>query len=219
MLTRHDRTVADCLEVLENVAPLGLGHIGFKDIGVEPEVLAELTRRIKDAGAKAYLEVVSETPAAALRSAEIAVELGVDRLLGGTDVAGTLKILEGSGIHYFPFAGQPVDHPTRLKGQPEEIAADCCRILKAGAAGVDLLAYRAEDAAPLALVRAARAALGYAPLIVAGNVDRLRRIRDLKAAGADAFTIGTAIFENTLDPQQPGLTEQIKQVWSWLHVT
>ena len=29
MLTRDDRTVADCIDVLGSVADLGLGHIGF----------------------------------------------------------------------------------------------------------------------------------------------------------------------------------------------
>ena len=40
MLTRQDRTVADCLDVLAQIAPLGLKHIGFKDIGVDPQTLA-----------------------------------------------------------------------------------------------------------------------------------------------------------------------------------
>lgn len=35
MLTRHDRTVPDCLAVLDEIAPLGLRHIGFKDIGAD----------------------------------------------------------------------------------------------------------------------------------------------------------------------------------------
>ncbi|HMB74895.1 MAG TPA: hypothetical protein VKN76_00735 [Kiloniellaceae bacterium] len=216
MLTRHDRTVANCLEVLETLLPLGLRHIGFKDIGADPQTLARLTRGIKDAGATSYLEVVSETPAAALRSAEMAVDLGVDRLLGGTEVAATLEILRGSEIAYFPFPGRPVGHPTRLMGQPQDVAADCSRFLEAGAAGADLLAYRAAEADPLALVRAARKALGDAPLIVAGSVDGRQQIRDLEAAGADAFTIGTAVFENAIAPQQPGLAAQIGQVLSWL---
>ena len=216
MLTRNDKTVADCEAVLAEVLPLGLRHIGFKDIGVDKATLRRLNRDIQAAGATSYLEVVSETQVAARRSAEMAVEIAVDRLLGGTEVEATLEILAGSGIDYFPFPGQPVGHPTRLKGQPEEVAENCRRFLEAGAAGADLLAYRAEEAAPLGLVRAAREALGTAPLIVAGDVDRQSRIDDLAAAGADAFTIGTAVFEKLLDPQRPGLAAQIERVLSWL---
>ena len=55
MLTRADQTVPDCLEVLEDIRSLGLTHLGFKDVGVSPEVLAELTRRIRQAGATSYM--------------------------------------------------------------------------------------------------------------------------------------------------------------------
>jgi hypothetical protein len=215
MLTRGDRTVPDCLEVLEAVLPLGLKHIGFKDLGVERHCLDALNRRIQEAGATSYLEVVSESPAAARRSAEMAAEIAVDRLLGGTEVAATLDILAGSGISYFPFPGHPVDHPTRLKGRPQDVAEHCRRFLDQGAAGADLLAYRAIDAEPLALIEAARQALGTAPLIVAGSIDSKERINDLAQAGVDAFTIGTAIFENAVVPERPGLTEQIECVATW----
>ena len=82
MMTRADRTIGDCLEVFDEVADLGLSHIGFKDVGVAPEVLDALHRRIKDAGAISYLEVVSLTPETARQSALAARRLGVDRLLG-----------------------------------------------------------------------------------------------------------------------------------------
>src|SRR3972149_2791866 len=82
MLTRGDETVKDCLELFDAVRPLGLAHVGFKDVGVDAETLHALNRRIKESGATSYLEVVSTTPAAGLRSAAMAVEIGVDRLLG-----------------------------------------------------------------------------------------------------------------------------------------
>src|SRR6185369_6439572 len=86
MLTRQDRTVADCLAVLDLILPLKLRHIGFKDIGVEKRTLTVLAERIRKAGAISYMEVVSTSPADTLNSARVAVELGIDRLLGGTDV-------------------------------------------------------------------------------------------------------------------------------------
>ncbi len=45
MLTRQDRTVENCLAVLEEIAPLGLTHIGFKDIGVDAQTLHLLNAR------------------------------------------------------------------------------------------------------------------------------------------------------------------------------
>ncbi|WP_226801659.1 hypothetical protein [Alkalilimnicola sp. S0819] len=212
MLTRQDRTVPDCLEVLERIASLPLRHIGFKDVGIEPARMQELNRRIHAAGALSYLEIVSEDGAAEERAARLALELGVDRLLGGTEVAAVRRVLAGSHIEYYPYPGRPAGHPTRLAGSPEQIAEDCRGLLSAGCTGANLLAYRATDAEPLALVRAARAALGGAPLIVAGNVDSPRRVRELAEAGAQAFTVGSAIFENRFAPRTPGLEAQLRAV-------
>ena len=86
MLTRSDQTVADCLEVLDEIRPIGLRHIGFKDVGVPPDVLRELVAAIRAQGATSYMEVVSTSAEACLNSARVARDIGVDRLLGGTQV-------------------------------------------------------------------------------------------------------------------------------------
>ena len=211
MLTWADQTVKNCLEVFDSISETGLGHVGFKDIGVDRATLTELHGRIKASGAVSYMEVVSTTSEACLHSARVARELGVDRLLGGFEVAATLELLAGSGIAYYPFPGRPEGHPTRLHGSPAEIAADCARMARAGCAGADLLAYRAVDAEPLALVEAARAALSGA-LIVAGSIDTPDQIRALAAAGVDAFTIGTAAFEGAFSPGKEGLRLQVEDI-------
>jgi len=211
MLTRSDQTVPDCLEVLEEIAPLGLTHIGFKDVGVPPDVLAELTRRIKAAGATSYMEVVSTSREACLASARVAREIGIDRLLGGTEVDDVLAILAGSAVRYLPFPGRPFDHPTRLGGSAAQVEADCRRFEALGCAGVDLLAYRATEADPLDLVRAARRGLS-GTLLVAGSVHGAEQIRALAAAGADAFTIGSAAFDGSFSPRMGSLRSQLRAV-------
>lgn len=211
MLTRSDQTVPDCLEVLEEIRPVGLSHIGFKDVGVPPEVLGELARRIKDCGATSYMEVVSTSSEAALRSARVAREIGIDRLLGGTQVDETLEILAGSKVRYLPFPGAPYDHPTKLAGTPAQIEADCRRFQALGCEGCDLLAYRATESDPLELVRAARRGMdGY--LLVAGSVQRADQIRALAGAGADAFTIGSAAFDGSFAPRMGSLRSQLRAV-------
>lgn len=212
MLTRHDQTVEDCLEVLESIESVGLTHMGFKDVGVDVATLKELNQRIKQGGATSYMEVVSTSPEACLRSARAAVEIGVDRLLGGTDVTQVMKILNGTGIGYYPFPGIPIGHPTRLGGTRELVSQHCRNYLEAGCAGVDLLAYRATEADPIDLVRAARDALPDAGLIVAGSVDSPDRIRALAEAGADAFTIGSAVFDGSFSPNKGAITSQLRDV-------
>ena len=212
MLTRNDRTVVDCLEVLESVSDLGLKHIGFKDVGVPTKTLKALTNVIKDMGATSYLEVVSETPEVCLNSARVGGELGIDCLLGGTAAVDILNILKGTPTLYYPFPGKPTGHPTKLGGTPKDIEAHCRKFLDAGCAGVDLLAYRATDADPLELVKAARRGLGTNRLIVAGSIASRHRIRDIAEAGADAFTIGSAVLDGSYNNTKGLLQSQISNV-------
>jgi heptaprenylglyceryl phosphate synthase len=81
-----------------------------------------------------------------------------------------------------------------------------------GCAGIDLLAYRATDADPLALVRAARRGIGDGRLIVAGRVDSAQQIHALAAAGADAFTVGSAVFDGTFSPTKGSLRSQVHDI-------
>ena len=213
MLTRADQTVADCLEVFEQIKDEGLRHIGFKDVGAERETLKELNRRIKASGATSYLEVVSESDAACLTSARAAIDIGVDRLMGGTQAEAILEILAGSGIEYFPFPGKPLGHPTELGGTAQDVAQHCRRFEALGCAGVDLLAYRAVEADPLDLVQSARAATkGW--LVIAGSVDSPDRIHELGRAGADAFTIGSAAFDGSFSPRKGTLNSQLRDILS-----
>ncbi len=213
MLTRQDRTVPDGLDVLARIAALGIKHIGFKDIGADEGLLRSLNAGIKNLGAQSYLEVVATSPAAALDSARMAASIGVDHLLGGTQIEQTLPIIAGSCVKYYPFPGTPTGHPTRLGGDAEKIAADTARMIAEGCAGVDLLAYRATEADPLELVRAARRACGPdKKLICAGGVDSPARIAALRDAGADAFTIGSAAFDGSFAPGKPGLIAQLQEI-------
>lgn len=208
MLTRDDQTVRDCLELIESLGELQPPHLGFKDVGVDPTTLARLQRRIKDTAATSYLEVVSTSRNRALESVRMAVDLGVDWLMGGTWVRETLELLDGTGIRYLPFPGTPVGHPTQLGGTPQQVAEHCRRFEEAGCAGVDLLAYRATDAAPIDLVRSARRATS-GRLVVAGSIGNAHQIRELASAGVDAFTIGSAAMTGSFAPRKGTLQGQL----------
>lgn len=213
MLTHHDKTVANCLEVCESIAETGLTHIGFKDVGVDLDTLRKLTQAIKKNGAVSYVEVVSTSPESIRASIETAAELGVDRVLGGQDVGHAMKAFAGRGISYYPFPGRPTGHPTKLGGSAAEVEKDSAKAMAAGCAGVDLLAFRATEADPLDLVRAARRGIGKdGYLIVAGNIDSQERMRAIEDAGADAFTIGSAIFEDKFAPGVKGVPAQCREV-------
>jgi hypothetical protein len=211
MLTRADKTIRDGLAVLDDIKDLGLKHLGFKDVGVEPPALVELHRAMKAAGATTYLEVVSTTAEQALQSARVGRELGVDYLLGGTQIDEIMKIVAGSQTKYMPFPGRPFGHPTSLGGTTADVEADCRRFADKGAAGVDLLAYRATEADPIELVRAARRGTA-GTLLVAGAVKTPEQIKALEAAGADAFTVGSAVFDGSFAPNVGSLRSQLRAV-------
>jgi NAD(P)H-dependent flavin oxidoreductase YrpB (nitropropane dioxygenase family) len=211
MLTRNDRTVEDAEELLDDVLACGVGHVGFKDIGVPAPVMRRLVERIRQARAVSYLEVVSTTPQAVERSLSAARDLGVDRVLGGTDLDAASRLL-GDLARYHPFPGRPVGHPAALAGSPALVAEHCREARRRGCGGVDLLAYRATEAEPLDLVRAAAAALDGGRLIVAGSVNSAERISALSNAGAHAFTIGSAVFDGSFSPSKGGLRSQIRDV-------
>jgi len=211
MLTRADATVGDAPQILDSAIDSGVLHIGFKDVGVPLSELGPVVSRIRECGGISYLEVVSTTQEATIRSLHAGVALGVDRILGGTDIAAAQRIL-GDLSRYFPFPGRPVGHPTRLQGDAGCIESDVRDACARGCGGVDLLAYRATDADPLELVRAARRASAGRRLIVAGSVHTVEQIHALASAGVDAFTVGSAVFEGSFSPTKGSLRGQIDAV-------
>jgi hypothetical protein len=208
--TRNDATVPDCLDLFETFRETGVRHFGLKDVGVERETLQALVKAIHVAGATSYMEVVSPTVEACLRSVEVAAELGVKRLLGGTQIEEIQAVLAGTDMELFPAAGRPIGHPLRLEGTLQEIVDDCKRFMDKGCAGVDLLAFRSADAVPLELVAAAREVVRPGGLIVSGSIGTPERVRAIREAGADLFTVGNAVLDCTYVAGELSAVEQAK---------
>lgn len=209
MLTRDDRTVNDAREIYASVADSGVHHVGCKDIGLERDQLAGLIEDIRSHGHTSYLEVVSETEEATLQSARVAAEIGPDCLIGGTLIEPVQEIIAGTGIRFFPYIGDVVGHPCLLRGTIDRIADGARRAEELGVDGINLLAYR-YDGDVDALVEAVVDATSL-PVIAAGSVDSLQRVRDLVDRGAWAFTIGTAVLERKLVPEA-SVEEQLRCV-------
>ena len=176
-------------------------HIGFKDVGVPPHGVARAGRRDPRAGRDdVHGGRVSTSAEACLNSARVAREIGVERLLGGTQVDEVLAIIAGSATTYHPFPGKPVGHPTKLGGSPADVEADCRRFAGEGLRGrrparVPRDRSRSDSSSCSA---ARRGTPGY--LLVAGSVATPAQIRALQDAGADAFTVGSAAFDGSFLP-------------------
>lgn len=209
MLTRDDETVPDARALYEEAAASGVEHFGCKDVGVPLEEVRALIEDIRANGHTSYLEVVAETEEATLGSARAAAEIRPDHLIGGTLIEPVQEIIAGTGVRFFPYVGTIVDHPCLLRGSIEAIAEGAAAAERAGAEGINLLAYR-YDGDVEALVDAVRAATSL-PLICAGSVDSVQRIRALADRDVWAFTVGTAVLDGRFAPGA-GLDAQLEAV-------
>jgi hypothetical protein len=201
MLTRNDTTVANAGQLVDVARAAGVRHIGAKDVGLPRAELEALFSQFRDAGMATYLEVVSERPEDALRSAEVALVLRPDFLIGGIDIAAIQSIIAGSGIQFFPYVGRVVGHPCLLRGTVNEIVDDACRAADAGIDGINLLAYRYDGDVEDLVSRVVSAVP--LPVLCAGSVDSPARITALRRLRAWGFTVGTAVLDRQLLPQQP----------------
>ena len=211
MLTRDDRTVADAAAHVATALAAGVRHIGFKDVGLPLAALAEVQALIRAGGAASYLEVVSLDRDREIASAEAALALGVDHLLGGTHIADVAPRIAGAPIRYLPFCGRIAGHPSRLDGTTAEITDSARRIAGNEAVhGLDLLAWRSRTDV-LRLVSDVCAAAGK-PVIVAGSIDGPARVAAARAAGAAGFTVGTAAFAGRFPARSGALADQLAAI-------
>jgi mannose-6-phosphate isomerase-like protein (cupin superfamily) len=211
MLTRNDKTVEDAEVHLETALKAGVHHIGFKDVGLPVERLKGLNAAIRAGGATSYLEVVSLDAETEVASARAAVEIGVDILLGGTNVDAVLPVLAGSDILYYPFPGRIEGHPSVLAGLIDEIADSAVALAaRDGVDGLDLLAYRSSENVT-GLMAAVCAAVDK-PVIMAGSIGDSRQIEIIRRSGAAGFTIGTAALDGDYPADSPELEAQLASI-------
>lgn len=207
MLTHDDETVADALNIYKEIRDTGCHYVGFKDIGLPKDELKELNRLMHEDGHKTMMEVVSLSEADERRSAESAMDIGVDYLIGGTRKELLKEATAGSGIKLFPYIGNVVGHPAKLEGTIEDFVAEAKEAEAFGVEGINLLAYRYVGDAE-ALTKAVIEAIKI-PLICAGSVRSVRQIETLRDMGVWAFTIGGAILEKEI-VRGGSLVEQIE---------
>ncbi|MEM0989904.1 MAG: methylglyoxal synthase [Pseudomonadota bacterium] len=208
MLTENDRTITDARARLEQALEGGVRHIGFKDVGLPLDDLRGLANAIRDAGGRSYLEVVSLDAESEMASAQAAVDLDVDVLLGGTRAAEVTSITRQHPVRYYPFPGKITGHPSVLEGPEGDIVASA-RTLAAleHVHGLDLLAYRYVGDVPKLMSAGVPK-----PVIVAGSIDSAERVEAAAAAGAQGFTVGTAALAGVFPAETEGFAGQVRAI-------
>jgi hypothetical protein len=204
MFTLNDMTVPDALDYFEQVKDLPVDFFGFKELGLAPEKMQELSDRIHNAGFKSFLEVVEYDEENILGPAQQAVDMGFDYLMGTIYFPSIWNIV-GRGadkkINYFPFLGKIYDRPSILDGSIEEIVAEGKKLVEEGADGFDLLLYRYKYPDKIdALIKACVSEVK-APVVSAGSINSYERLQATIDQNVWGFTIGGAFFEKKFVPE------------------
>jgi predicted amino acid racemase len=197
MLTHHDVTIPNALQVFDEVKDTGLKCIGCKDIGLNIDQYKELFAGFRKHGMQSFLEVVTYSEQEHFRGIELATKIGADNLIGGMPQY-TKKTMDHikqnkARLGFYPYIGKISGHPCILGGSVEEIIKDGQEAEKYGINGINLLLYRYTDASQKKLLEATKKLK--VSLIVAGNVVNFEQINELKENNVWAFTIGGAVLE------------------------
>jgi len=213
MLTHHDQTVPEALQLFERTKDYPITHWGFKDVGLPPETMQSVVTAMKAAGKITFLEVVSLSEEEGLRGARLAVELGFDILMGTVFFPSIGAYLKDKPIRYYPFPGHVHSHPSILDGTVDEIVDHARELESQGAHGLDLLTYRYAGDAPHLLKQVVQAT--DIPIVSAGSIASFERITEVWDSGAWGFTIGSAFFERKFVPDG-SFEENVLAVCDWL---
>jgi hypothetical protein len=213
MLTHHDQTVPDALELFERAKDYPITHWGFKDVGLSPQEMQMIVTAMKDAKKITFLEVVSLSEEEGLEGAHLAVDLGFDILMGTVFYPSIGNYLKDKPVRYYPFPGHVHSHPSILDGTIDNIVSHACELEAYGVHGLDLLTYRYNGEASRLLKQVVRAT--NIPIVSAGSIASFERIHEVWASGAWGFTIGSAFFERQFVPNG-SFEENVLAVSNWL---
>jgi 2,4-dienoyl-CoA reductase-like NADH-dependent reductase (Old Yellow Enzyme family) len=213
MLTHHDQTVPEALELFQRTKDYPITHWGFKDVGLSPEEMRTVVTAMKEAGKVTFLEVVSLSEEEGLRGARLAVDLGFDILMGTVYYPSIREYIEDKAIRYYPFPGHVHSHPSILDGTIDAIVAHACELETFGVHGLDLLTYRYDGNAASLLTQVVQST--QIPVVSAGSIASFERITEVWAAGAWGFTIGSAFFEKKFVPDG-SFEDNVLAVCDWL---
>ena len=194
MLTHNDVTVEDAIDVFDGIKDIPIKYFGFKDIGLPYDKMKILKDNMQKAGKETFLEVVRYSEGEVLESANLAVNIGFDYLMGTIYYDSIWDVIDRK-IKYLPFCGKVYDHPSILDGTIDEIIADAKGLESKGVDGFDLLAYRYtyQDKVS-ALIQKLKEAVSV-PIVSAGSINSFERLQKTLDSGVWAFTIGSAFFE------------------------
>lgn len=217
MLTYHDVTIPNAIEVFDEVKETGIKFIGCKDVGLPINKLRELFVKMKKKDITTFIEIVSNDKEKHFAGVNTAIKVNADYLIGGMPqfARETLDYLQNkkAKLKFFPYIGKIVGHPCVLEGRVDEIIDNGVEFEAMGVDGINLLLYRYVGDVNALLNEAVKNFR--IPLIIAGSIDNFEKIDQLKSKNVWAFTIGGAILEKKFAPKK-SISEQVSAVLRFL---
>lgn len=211
MLTHHDRTVENAMQVFDACEGAAADCWGFKEDPLPADRMKALYSKMKACGKTTFLEVVAYSEQEGLAGAELAVSCGCDVLMGTRFFDSINDYCKAHELRYMPFVGEITGRPSILSGSIEGMIREAEGYLEKGVYGIDLLAYRYTGDASL-LIREFVTNV-HAPVCIAGSINSLERLDEVKMAAPWAFTIGGAFFENRFGGS---FREQVDRVCAYM---
>lgn len=211
MLTRNDETILQAQDIFIQCQSSKAKFWGMKEKPLPEKKMKALYQLMRECGKTTFLEVVAYTEEEGLMGAKLAVACGVDILMGTVFSDIINAYCKAHALKYMPFVGKVSGRPSVLSGSLEAMIAEANTYLAKGAFGVNLLGYRyAGDATALSreFVKAIDA-----PVCLAGSIDSMHRLEEVREAAPWAFTIGSAFYNQKF----PGtVCEQIDFVCDYM---
>lgn len=207
MLTYNDFTVTNALDIFNLCRESKAKYWGFKEKPLPVDEMKLIYNEMKSAGKQTFLEVVSYTEDEGLEGAHLAAECGCDYLMGTKYFPSIAEYCNSHLIKYLPFVGEITGRPSVLTGSVEEIVKEAVEVINNGAYGIDLLGYRYVGDAP-ALNKALVKAID-APVCIAGSIDSMDRLKEIKETAPAFFTIGSAFFDNKFGEDFPHQIDRV----------
>ena len=195
MLTHNDKTVLNAYDIFEKCKNSKAKFSGFKEEPLPLDEMKRLYSYMKSMGKTTFLEVIAYDEQNGLKGAEMAVECGVDILMGTVFYDSINNFCKENNLKYMPFVGRVSERPSILEGDIDDMIQEANIYISKGAYGIDLLGYRYISGNPIELNKKIVEKIN-APVCIAGSINSYQRLDEIKEANPWSFTIGGAFFEN-----------------------
>lgn len=196
MLTERDVTIPDAIKVYGTVAGTGLRYVAVKDVGADRAMLEDLIAAVHEDGLLTMFEVADVTDAGQDAGVELALQLGVDIIVGTWRPRSAAAIASARQSAYFPFLGSLSGSPLQLRGSPASLSAHMSELAEnPGVAGAVLMPYRQQEHSPGELMTSVIQAADL-PVLIAGGIKSGEQVMAVGRAGAWGFTMGSEALKH-----------------------